>query len=1405
MDRLHGVPSAWGAASSFGNVEVAVRVRPLLEKEVARGETPCAAVDAAAGTVTVVKPALSVNGAQIPGTGAGQSWEFDHVFGEDTTQTEIFEALGRPIVDHAFDGYNASVFAYGQTGSGKTYTIEGPHTEAHGGGYPDSPVPRGGGYPPEGLAVPNGQQGFIELVASALFEASHDKKAAAPGVWDFQAEISHVEVYNEKVRCLLQPRSCEPRIREHPITGPYVDGATKCIVNTPAEIRRLLKRASKTRTVGTTQANERSSRSHAIFMLTFTQIERFAGTTLEKESKLTLVDLAGSERLCAAAGETTTKEGTNINKSLTTLGNVINMLAERSEAPSSPRSPSRVRYIPYRDSSLTWLLRESLGGNSKTRLICTLPPTASTYELSLSTLRFADRAKSVVTRPVVNEDPSQRKIRLLRMEVDTLKQQLNEAGSPRSAAAAPTTDMATGIGMSFTDDETASPVALPASYDTLPAQHRLRETESVLEKLKEEWHARVEHFEEVQQSNVEKLSRSVAHQHDLGNKLQDLVGSLQSIHGSSQAEEANRAKEQSMELHRIREALNEVKSLVLMSKSPSPARERQARDMHPPPREDGRDTEDEEDEYEDMDDPTIEDPPAPAPKFSSSSRAVPAANDASFSFDDEDAADDGDDVAQSSITLEGGPAEGAAPRAPDAFTQSATPAPQPPQRAPATATGGWNVVSDALGNTYPTLDAAFASMKDSETGCLDKAKFHEFLQSVGLAHLASPFFAAVNTDDVTKTDLERVLQVPTAATALRSASGRSASAGGSSAAQVVPANPSSAASHATNVAPVAAPIPAAEGVVYNINTQTAHIMDGPHHEEVDALRRDNEQLRESVVAQEAATRRLQDDLEDLHMELSRARESSQQPHPPSSLTPLPPTYAASTVDPVDAASLSAAAAPGYPNPAPSVASMPPHLSHFSPAPARRLTSPPAPWGPPAAGATPEPVPFEPPAVADLRKQVDELKGEVEALKTAAEEAAAKAEEATAEAEEEAAERAAATEQVQDLEAQRDALAEELETLKEAAAGLEAEKVELAQEASDRKEEAQTLRDEAVGLRAVLQEKTKEMQERVRETEEAREAVATAAADRDTKQRKLEKELEDAGEGLALATGEAKELRLQLFRRTQQRDLLQKEQQRWEGDIAAARREIMRYQREKALYDEQQRITEELQSEILSLKELNMKLQAEIKTQGRLIRHREAKQEREQRAEQERSELVKKNIVDAATAEVEHVRVQMADLTKVCESQKVIIEGLEGDLGESRQKVKAVKQVGDEAIASLSDTLKGTLERLHQFESAEPEIEALREHHRETTASNAELQEMVQTLKRVLKQQTDALAEKELQLMRSGGRAQTPRTPRSGARAASPHSGMPASPPSSWRAGLLDADFRSPTRQSPTRMLHPHSF
>lgn len=292
-------------------------------------------------------------------------------------------------------GFNCSIFAYGQTGSGKSYSMIG---------YGED-------------------KGLIPRVCEEMYNRIEKAKSENSDI-DFKVEVSFMEIYNELVFDLLNPKNNKKgglKVRNHPTTGPYVEDLSKLAVNSYAEIESLMDEGSKARTVAATNMNATSSRSHAVFSIVLTQ----TSTSKKKNaknivSKIHMVDLAGSERANAtgASGERL-KEGANINKSLSTLGKVISALAKKSEGKKNV-------FIPYRDSILTWLLRESLGGNSKTIMLAALSPADINYEETLSTLRYANSAKQIKNVAVINEDPTEKLIRELNEEIERLKELLRQ-------------------------------------------------------------------------------------------------------------------------------------------------------------------------------------------------------------------------------------------------------------------------------------------------------------------------------------------------------------------------------------------------------------------------------------------------------------------------------------------------------------------------------------------------------------------------------------------------------------------------------------------------------------------------------------------------------------------------------------------------------------------------------------------------------------------------------------------------------------------------------------------------------------------------------------------------------------------------------------------------------------------
>ncbi|KAL2830070.1 P-loop containing nucleoside triphosphate hydrolase protein [Aspergillus cavernicola] len=382
--RLDGLSSP----APGGNVHVVVRVRKFLQRELDRRAQCLITMDPhtqmtklrapQAHTFDDARPKSQARGKVLEDKAFifdNSFWSHDEEDDHYAHQEEIYNCLGEDFLDHNFEGYHTCIFAYGQTGSGKSYTMMGT---------------------PE-------QPGLIPRTCEDLFQRI--ESAESPDI-SFNVRVSYFEVYNEHVRDLLVPRTEPPhylRIRESPSEGPYVKDLTEVTVRNFAEIMKFMRKGDMSRTVASTKMNDTSSRSHAVFTITLKQIHHDLSTdeTTERTARIRLVDLAGSER--AKSTEATgqrLREGSNINKSLTTLGRVIAALADPKAGRPGKRKGKEI--VPYRDSILTWLLKDSLGGNSKTAMIACISP--SDYEETLSTLRYADQAKHIRTRAKVNQD-----------------------------------------------------------------------------------------------------------------------------------------------------------------------------------------------------------------------------------------------------------------------------------------------------------------------------------------------------------------------------------------------------------------------------------------------------------------------------------------------------------------------------------------------------------------------------------------------------------------------------------------------------------------------------------------------------------------------------------------------------------------------------------------------------------------------------------------------------------------------------------------------------------------------------------------------------------------------------------------------------------------------------------------
>uniref|UniRef100_A0A672SW95 plus-end-directed kinesin ATPase n=1 Tax=Sinocyclocheilus grahami TaxID=75366 RepID=A0A672SW95_SINGR len=458
------------------SVKVAVRVRPFNSREMSK-ESKCI-IQMSGNTTTIINPKAPKE---------TKSFNFDYSYWSHTSpedinfasQQQVFRDIGEEMLLHAFEGYNICIFAYGQTGAGKSYTMMGKQEKD--------------------------QQGIIPLLCEDLFTKFNDHNT--DNNMSYSVEVSYMEIYCERVRDLLNPKNKgNLRVREHPLLGPYVEDLSKLAVTSYNDIQDLMDSGNKARTVAATNMNETSSRSHAVFNIIFTQKRHDSETdnTSEKVSKISLVDLAGSERADSTGAKgTRLKEGANINKSLTTLGKVISALAEVDSGSNKNKKKKKVEsFIPYRDSVLTWLLRENLGGNSRTAMVAALSPADINYDETLSTLRYADRAKQIRCNAVINEDPNNRLVRELKDEVSRLKDLLYAQGlGDIIEMTNAMTAMSPSPSLSALSSRACSISSLhdrimfsPGSEEAI---ERLKETEKIIAELNETWEEKLRRTEAI--------------------------------------------------------------------------------------------------------------------------------------------------------------------------------------------------------------------------------------------------------------------------------------------------------------------------------------------------------------------------------------------------------------------------------------------------------------------------------------------------------------------------------------------------------------------------------------------------------------------------------------------------------------------------------------------------------------------------------------------------------------------------------------------------------------------------------------------------------------------------------------------------------------------------------------------
>ncbi|XP_072371071.1 kinesin-like protein KIF3B isoform X2 [Scyliorhinus torazame] len=368
---------------SSESVKVVVRCRPINEKEIAGGYGRIVDIDAKLGQILVKTPKAGPS--ELPKT-----FTFDAVYDYNSKQVELYDETFRPLVESVLLGFNGTIFAYGQTGTGKTYTMEGLRTD---------PERRG--------VIPNS----FEHVFTHISRSQNQQ---------YLVRASYLEIYQEEIKDLLaKDQTKRLELKERPDTGVYVKDLSSFVTKNVKEIEHVMNVGNQNRSVGSTNMNEHSSRSHAIFVITVECSEiGLDGENHIRVGKLNLVDLAGSERQAktGAQGERL-KEATKINLSLSALGNVISALVD-----------GKSTHIPYRDSKLTRLLQDSLGGNAKTVMVANIGPASYNCEETLTTLRYANRAKNIKNKPRVNEDPKDALLREFQEEIARLKAQLAKRG-----------------------------------------------------------------------------------------------------------------------------------------------------------------------------------------------------------------------------------------------------------------------------------------------------------------------------------------------------------------------------------------------------------------------------------------------------------------------------------------------------------------------------------------------------------------------------------------------------------------------------------------------------------------------------------------------------------------------------------------------------------------------------------------------------------------------------------------------------------------------------------------------------------------------------------------------------------------------------------------------------------------
>ena len=376
------------------NMKVMVRIRPPLPREI-EFDIPFRSISEVSSDnkMIIIYEYLGSSNNEIfrqhefiqnPSMFQQHRFTFDYIFDQDSTQVEIYLKAAKPSVQSLLEGYNSTILAYGQTGTGKTYTMEGF------------------------TLVPfDDKRGLVPRVVEDIFLNTSNREKNAD--IKFSIRTSYLQIYNEYISDLLIPEKKNLNIREDKKKGIFVDGLSEWIVTNPNDIYTLLGKGTDNRAISSTTMNEISSRSHAIFVITLEQEIRDDNSLIKKISKLNLVDLAGSERtrITGAKGKQL-EESKKINRSLSALGNVINALTE---------TKGNNNHIPYRDSKLTRLLEDSLGGNCITTLITMISPCQNFINETLSSLCFARRAKKIKNKPKINQQVSRHQALIKQYEI----------------------------------------------------------------------------------------------------------------------------------------------------------------------------------------------------------------------------------------------------------------------------------------------------------------------------------------------------------------------------------------------------------------------------------------------------------------------------------------------------------------------------------------------------------------------------------------------------------------------------------------------------------------------------------------------------------------------------------------------------------------------------------------------------------------------------------------------------------------------------------------------------------------------------------------------------------------------------------------------------------------------------